>query len=189
MAKKFISLATGIVILDVYLQSQLQPKGILFYFASDNIVFNLGLLVLAIALVGLAFKNKFKHWQSFVVCAAAAVILSVIGAAGLFFLGIGTYFFNYLVPFDFLILLQSGIILGLHAMTIKHEPAKLRLPAALAALPVPDYLIPIFHTPRVLGRLPGKASSNLLVYAKAQLAPPKPQRRATRPSQSSPSPV
>jgi hypothetical protein len=97
MTTKFISLATAIVLLDVYLQSQLSSSDPLFLFASNNFAVNAGLLILGGLMVAVSFKDKFRYWWSFVGCSLLAVVCGTIGVIGTFFSNV-LYAFPSLAP-------------------------------------------------------------------------------------------
>lgn len=146
MIRKFISLATAIVILDVYLRSQLYSNDPLFLFASNKLAINIGMVLLAGAVVTVSFRNKFKNWLSFAAVAALAVILSVVGMVGIFLSNMVYSFSNILLPLDYMFMLESGIVLGICALSYEHAPSpyrfKLPEPAALLskfAFPVPKF--------------------------------------------------
>lgn len=158
MTTKFISLATGIVILDVYLQSQLSSSDPLFLFASNSFAVNAGLLILTCLMVGVSFRPQFKRWWSFTAVAGLAIILGLLGMIGLFFGNMPYSFPQVLMPLDYMFLLEASVVFGICALTYKHQPVPYKLslpkPAALLnkfGLPVPK----IPHSPSpVHGRRP-----------------------------------
>jgi len=146
MTRKFISLATAIVILDVCLRSQLFSNDPLFLFTSNNLAVNIVLSIMALAVATVSFKKQFKHWQSFAVAVVGAVVLGSAGILGFFFSNIDYAFSSILLPLNYLFLLETGIILAICALSYKHEPVpssyRLPRPAELAtklvsAIPVP----------------------------------------------------
>jgi hypothetical protein len=144
MTTKFISLATGIVLLDVYLRSQLSSNDPLFLFASNNLVVNAGLIVLVSLTILVSFKDKFSHWWSFIGCVLAAIVCGLIGVAGLFFSDLLYAFPQILMPLDYMFLIEVGIVFGLASLTHKHAtvPFKVSWPKPTAffnnlAFPVP----------------------------------------------------
>lgn len=150
MITKFISLATGIVLLDVYLQSQLYSNDPLFLFASDNLIVNAGLLILVALMVVVSFKDKFRHWWSFLGCVSAAILCGTVGMIGLFFSNLLYSFPQVLLPLNYMFLMEAGVVFGICALSYEHVkvPFKLRLPFPFPiftniALPVPK----IPHSP------------------------------------------
>jgi len=152
MGIKFISLVTGLVTLDVYLQSQLFSNGPLFLLISNNIIVNSLMVALAAGAIFVSFRNGFKNWYFYAACTLAAILLTAIGFAGVFF-GTLVYSFWYVSsPLDFLFLLQFGIIFSLCCLSYNHakRPKNVRLPQLVplgarfkTALPVPK----ISHPP------------------------------------------
>lgn len=147
MTTKFISLATGIVFLDVYLRSQLYSSDPLFLFASSNTLVNAGLLALIAVMVAVSFKDKFHHWWSFAGCTAAAIILGIIGLVGLFFSDIWYPFPQILQPLDYMLLIEAGAVFGICSLSYRHSRAPFKLswpqPTVLLnnlAFPVPKAL-------------------------------------------------
>ena len=130
MTTRFISLATAIVLLDVYLRSQLSSNDPLFLFASNNIAVNAVLLVIVVFMVMLSFSKKFKHWWSFAGCSAAAVLLGGLGITGFLF---GQLFYGFpqiMLQLDYMFLIEAGVVFAICSLTYKHPPmpARLRLP-------------------------------------------------------------
>jgi hypothetical protein len=151
MTTKFISLATAIVLLDVFLQSRLSSNDPLFLFASNNVVVNAGLLILGCLMVAVSFKDKFRRWWSFVGCSALAVICGTVGIIGTFFSNMLYSFPNVLLPLDYMFLLEAGVVFGICSLSYQHAkvPYNLRLPLpstvlfrllANIAFPVPKAL-------------------------------------------------
>ena len=136
MTTKFISLATGIVLLDVYLRSQLFSSDPLFLFASNSIAVNIGLMILVALMVAVSFKDKFRHWWSFLGAASLAVILGFIGISGVFFSDSIYSFSQILLPMDYLFLMQAAVVFGICALSYEHEPlpATFRWPQPMALL-------------------------------------------------------
>jgi hypothetical protein len=161
MTTKFISLATAIVLLDVYLQSQLSSSDPLFLFASNNFAVNAGLLILGGLMVAVSFKDKFRYWWSFVGCSLLAIVCGTIGVIGTFFSNVLYSFPNVLLPLDYMFLMQAGVVFGICSLSYQHVkvPYKLRLPQLSAlfhnfAFPVPKAL----HSPNSTSR-PGSTQT------------------------------
>jgi hypothetical protein len=144
MTIKFISLATGIVFLDVYLQSQLYSNDPLFLFASNNPFVNAGLLVIVALMVAVSFKDRFQKWWTYLGCAALAAVFGSLGVLGLLFGNISYSFPQVLLPMDYMFLTEAAIVFGIACLSYRHQevPARMRLPNPVAiiskfVLPVP----------------------------------------------------
>lgn len=158
MVLKLISSATGLVTLDVYLQSQLSSNGPLFYLASDNTLINILMIVISAAGIYVAFRGRFKSWYSYAACMALGALMILMGIAGVFFDTFIYSFWSIFSPLNYALLLEYGIVLSICSLTFKHakRPKNVRQAisptAALSklklALPVPK----IPHTPNVLSR-------------------------------------
>jgi len=134
MITKFISSAGAIVTLDVYLQSQLHSNDPLFLFASNSLLINSLMLLLAAIGLFVSFQKSFNNWYAYAACSAAAVILGFIGVAGGFFSSVAYTFSNILLPLNYMLILQSAVVLGICSLSFKHAPAPARvkrLPANL----------------------------------------------------------
>lgn len=159
MIRRFLSLATAIGILYVYLQSQLHSDDALFLVTSPNIAVNIALLSLAVVGVRLSYKDKFKAWESYLASNIICAILLFVGAAGVIYSSIDNYFSGVIKPLDYFILLELGIIYGIIALTYSHPPVKLkslsynyslaslRIKRQLSGLMVRTVIIPGRHTP------------------------------------------
>ncbi|MBX4190766.1 hypothetical protein KW794_01630 [Candidatus Saccharibacteria bacterium] len=159
MITKFISLATGIVLLDVYLQSQLYSNDPLFLFASNNLVINAGLLIIVGLMVVVSFKDKFRHWWSYIGSIVISAVFGITGIIGLFFSNLLYSIPQVLLPLDYMFLLEAAVVFGICSLSYQHAkvPIKLNLPKLLAfftnfAFPVPK--IPQSPTPRSRGPQP-----------------------------------
>lgn len=130
MTTKFISLITGLVSLAVYLQSQLSSNDPLFSLTSNNFIVNLLMLLLAVAAIAVSFQTRFKSWYSYAACTSAAVVLCIAGIAGIFFPNFLYFFWDILLPLNYMIMLECGVIFGLSSLTYKHaaRPQRLSLP-------------------------------------------------------------
>lgn len=158
MAIKIISLVTGLVTLDVYLQSQLFSKGPLYYLVSDNIFINILMIAISAAGIWLSFRSRFKSWYSYAICAAVGVFMIFLGLWGMFFDSFIYSFWNIFSPLNYVLLLQYGIVFVLCSLAFKHakRPKNANLSAVSAAMvgklkpvfPVPK----IPHFPHTLGR-------------------------------------
>jgi len=143
MITRFISLATAIVTLDVYLQSQLSSNDPLFWVISDNLAVNMLMVVLAAVAVMVSFRKQFDSWYGYAAVSAAATALIIIGGAGVFFSGFLFSLWMVFLPLNYLLMLEFGVILGVCALTYKHQPrpASARLPRLAylfkSAFPVP----------------------------------------------------
>jgi len=159
MLRRFLSLATAIGILYVYLQSQLHSDDALFLVTSSNIVLNLALLSLACWAVRISYKNKFKAWESYLATVIIGGLLSFIGTAGVIYTGIANYFSGLIKPLDFFIILEIGVIYSLIGLSYAHPPVKLktlsynyslaglRIKQQVSSLVLRSVIIPGRHTP------------------------------------------
>jgi hypothetical protein len=154
MATRFMSLATAVIVLDIYLRSQFYSSDPLFFFVSNSLAVNVAMILLAGSAAVVSFKNRFKKWLSYAATSAMAVLLSIFGFFGVAFDQIGYPLSNYLFTLNYLVIMQCGIILGLCALSYEHakRPENIKL-ASLAplltklklAVPVPK--IPHSPTP------------------------------------------
>jgi hypothetical protein len=137
MIRKSLSLITATGMLYVYLLSQLRSDDALFLVASSSIVINLALLMTASASVYVAFLNgKFKTGRQYIASCYLAIGLSFIGLAGSLYSGMDNYFGGVIKPFDFLVILQLGVIFSICSLSYRHQRAKLTVPSfSLAFLP------------------------------------------------------
>ncbi|HEX5447766.1 MAG TPA: hypothetical protein VFW90_01030 [Candidatus Saccharimonadales bacterium] len=164
MGIKTISLVTGLVTADVYLQSQLFSSGPLFLLVSNNLIVNILMVALAAVAISVSFKSKFSNWYAYAAFAVAAAVLIVVGLGGVFFGVVVNYFWYVSSPLDYLFLLQYGIIFSLCCLSYAHasKPENVRLSEISAwtskfkpALPVPK----ISHSPQSLSRDPVSSTS------------------------------
>jgi hypothetical protein len=154
MTTRFTSLATAIVLLDVYLRSQLSSNDPLFLFASNNIGVNAGLVVMAAFMVAVSFRRQFNSWWSFAACAASAVILGIAGVLGVLFTNVFYFFPQVLLQLDYMFLIEAAVVFGICALSYKHAPMpfKLRLPSiSLPKFEFPAPKIPQSPSGRTLG--------------------------------------
>ena len=150
MTTKFISLVTAIVLLDVSLRSQLFSSDPLFLFASSNLVVNTVLILMVGSMIGLSFRSKFNNWQSFFASALLGPTLLLIGALGVFFSDTVYWFPSFLLPLDYLFIMQAGVVFSLCALSYKHQklPFKIRLPRPSVPIPKFAFLVPkLPHSP------------------------------------------
>ena len=154
MTIKFISLVTAIVLLDVSLQSQLSPSGPLSSFASSNLAVNTFLILMVGLMVDLSFRSKFNNWRSFFSCALLGPVLLIIGALGSFFSNTVYWFPSFLLPLDYLFILQAGAIFSLCALSYKHQklPFRIRLPRPVLQIPRLAFLAPKLSHPSTSSR-------------------------------------
>jgi hypothetical protein len=159
MTRKFLSLATAIGILYVYLQSQLHSDDALFLVTSPNFAVNIALLGLAASAVGVSYKDKFKMWESYLVNSLVGGVLLFIGLIGVVYTSLDNYFSGLLNPLDYFIILELGIIYGIFSLTYSHPPVKLkkltysyslaslRIKRQLSGFMVRSVIFPGRHTP------------------------------------------
>lgn len=145
MITKFISLATAIVTLDVYLQSQLSSNDPLFSFISNNLAANMLMVTLAAAAVAVSFRKRFDSWYGYAAASAGAAMLIIVGGGGFFFSGFLPSLWMVALPLNYLLMLEFGVIMGVCALSYKHQPrpASARLPRP----PLPFKLA--FPVPRI----------------------------------------
>jgi hypothetical protein len=126
MIRKSLSLITASGMLYVYLLSQLRSGDALFLVASSSILINLALLALAASSVYVAFlEDRFKSARQYAISAGLAIGLGVIGFIGAFYAGMDDSFGGVIKPFDYLVMLQLGIIFGICSLSYRHQPFKL----------------------------------------------------------------
>jgi uncharacterized membrane protein len=149
MTTKFISLATGIVTLDVYLQSQLHSNDPLFLLVSNNLAVNMLMVVLAAVAISVSFRKRFSSWYSFAATAALAAIFLTVGAAGILFSGFTYSLWMVFLPLNYMMLISFGTVLGICALSYQHAPrpesARWPLPVLPARLASP--MPKISHSP------------------------------------------
>ena len=126
MIRRFLSLATAIGILYVYLQSQLHSDDALFLVTSSSIAVNLALLSLAALAVRISYKDKFKAWESYLTTVIIGAILLMIGTVGVIYTSWDNYFSGVIKPMDYFIIMELGIIYGIISLSYSHPPVKLK---------------------------------------------------------------
>jgi hypothetical protein len=104
-------------------------------------------LILGTLMIVVSFKDKFRHWWSYVSCSLLAIACGMLGVIGTFFSNLLYSFPNLLLPLDYLFLLQAGVVLGIACLSYEHAaiPDRLRLPRPSnlfnnLAFPVPKTL-------------------------------------------------
>ncbi len=127
MIKKVISLTMVVATLIVYLQSQMQSNDPLFLFLSNNLVVNLSLIGLASFTVWLSFQTKFRNSYIYWLVSRLAVVLVIVGLAGSLSASLDRYILDVIKPLDYLILLETGILFSICALTYAHPPVRLNL--------------------------------------------------------------
>ena len=127
MLRKALSLVTAAGILYVYLQSQLHSADALFLVTSPNLAVNGGLVAIAGGVVYVSFMEKFKSWQSYIICAVAAITLGLVGFLGFSFASFENNFSGALLPMDYMLIMQLGIILGICTLSYRHAPLPRRI--------------------------------------------------------------
>ena len=139
MTRKFIGLAMVIVTLDVYIRSQLHPGDPLFLFISNTTAANIGMVLLVILVVAISFKDDFRSWIGYAGSAALALIFTSVGIAGFFSSGLSYWLSGGLLPFNYLMILEAGVVFGICALSYPH-PA--RLVSAPQLIPRLAFLVP-----------------------------------------------
>lgn len=122
MVKRLISLVMLIVAVNVYIRSQLAPNDPLFLFLSNSMPLNIFLIILTSVVAMVSFSHKFRYWLSYASCAALATVLCVVGLFSLLSSGVNYWLSSFLLPMDSMLVLESGIILALCALTYEHAP-------------------------------------------------------------------
>jgi hypothetical protein len=147
MTTKLISLVTGLATLAVYLQSQLSSNDPLFLLVSNSLVINVLMVALAAAGIAVAFREKFDSWQSYLASSLLGAGLIIIGVAGLGITSL-TYAWDALLPLNYVMMLQVGIVLSICNLSYRHQP----VPRALRPtvwLPKALKYRPVFPAPKI----------------------------------------
>lgn len=150
MFRRLTSLVMLIVVVNVYMRSQLAPSDPLFFFISNSMAVNIFLILLTSLAVIVSFSTRFRSWFSYAACGTLAVILGLAGAISLAAGSINDWLSNTLLPLDGMLVLESAIILGLCALTYQHapRPAQIKLPDLSWQLRKLALLVPkIPHSP------------------------------------------
>ncbi len=150
MIVKFISLATAIVTLDVYLQSQLSSSDPLFFFTSNNLAVNIAFVILSVVMVALSFKKRFDSWLSHAGSVIAGLALFSFGAVGGFMSDANNALTSVLLPLNYLLILEAGVVIGICALSYSHPkyPEKLSLSHMMLLINKLAFLVPqIPHSP------------------------------------------
>jgi hypothetical protein len=140
MTTKFISLATAIATLDVYLQSQLSSSDPLFLLISSNVVVNLLMVGLAALTVHISFKKRFDSWYGYAACATLATVLLSIALCGLLLSDFTYALWMVFSPLNYFLMGEFGILLAINALSYRHAP----VPSSLRLLGLPRLALP-FH--------------------------------------------
>jgi hypothetical protein len=122
MIRKSTSLVMAIAMTYLYFQSLIHYDDPLFLIVSNNIVVNIGLLMLVGAMVWVSFLEKFRHWQTYAAAAVLALILGLGGLVGILSTSLDYYFSNALLPLDYLAFLEISAGLGICVLSYKHQP-------------------------------------------------------------------
>lgn len=140
MTIKGISLIMAVIILSVYQLSRLDPSGALFSFISNNLLVNIGLIILSVVMVRLSFmKPKFSRKISYGAAAVGAVVFCLLGVASIVFPAVDFHAYSIFKPLDFMVLLEAGIVLSVCALTYEHQPIAINLHVpVLIRLPQPS---------------------------------------------------
>jgi hypothetical protein len=126
MTRKFLSLATVIGLLYVFLLSQLLSDDALFLVVSDNNALNAALLALATGSLYLSYMDKLKSKKIFIGIVLLSVVLSISGTLGFLYASIDNYFNGLIKPLDYIVTMQLGVLFGLHTLVLEHQPLKIR---------------------------------------------------------------
>jgi len=161
MVTRSISLATGLVSLAVFLASQLFSNDPLFLFISSGLIVNILIVGLSAIAVYVSFQKKFSGWYGFFACSVLAVVLMASGLLGVFYSDSIHSLFSAMLPFDYILTMQCGIIFGICALSYEHAamPASVRARLkSLPALPRPTFVLPVpktLHPPMIFRRMSG----------------------------------
>jgi hypothetical protein len=128
MTRKFLSLAMVISTAYLCLQGRLHSDDALFSITSDKLAVNLVLLMFAGLAAYLSFRDKFKYWQTYLATVICAILFGVVGLAGLAYMSIDNYFGAIIMPLDYVILLEIGVVCGICALAYEHDPVPLSMP-------------------------------------------------------------
>lgn len=122
MVTKLVSLSAAITALDLAARSRLDPGAPVYYFASSHLWVN----ILLIAIVGLSVavsfkaKSRFSSWYSYAGISSLSVLLIVLGGLGVFYGNFRLDGWDLLLPLDYLMLLECGIVLAISALSYRH---------------------------------------------------------------------
>ena len=126
MTTKITAAAIFACVACLYVFSNLVPNDPYFYLVSSNSVIATLRLVLGIAIVSLALKQKFNYRCSTKVCRLSGLALIAFGLAGLIILPLSFALSSFVMPFDFIFALGSGLFLSYMGLALK--PGKSPLP-------------------------------------------------------------
>jgi hypothetical protein len=129
MLTKAMSFGAAAVVFIIYQWSMLRPNDALFLFVSNNLVTNILLVALTTGAVRLAFLKRIKQRSAYIGLMAASVSLAVVGLVGILSSGFAYAFFSVFGMLDFVILLEVGIVFSLCALSVEHQPVRLRFPS------------------------------------------------------------
>jgi len=161
MVTKSISLVTGLVSLDVFLQSQLSSNDPLFLFVSSGLIVNLLMVGLAAAAIYVSFRKKFSSWYAYVLSTVLALVFICVGFMGIFYSDYIHSLWSALLPLDYILMMQTGIVFGICSLSYDHanmpDNVRQRL-NNLPPLPKPNFVLPVpktLHPPQLLRHLAG----------------------------------
>jgi len=161
MVTRSISLATGLVSLAVFLASQLFSNDPLFLFISSGLIVNILMVGLSAAAIYISYQKRFSSWYVFFVCSMLAIVMMASGFLGVFYSDSIHSLFSALLPFDYILTMQCGIVFAICALSYEHAdmPASVRSRLkSLPALPRPDFVLPVpktLHPPMIFRRMSG----------------------------------
>lgn len=108
MTIKITALLTSVSVVVLYIISLQAPSDPYFFFISSNTLISIIRLLLAAALINIAFQPRFVYKNSHYALAIVAAALIGFGLAGLAIPSMDYALFNYVKPLDFLYSLLIG---------------------------------------------------------------------------------
>src|SRR5579884_762581 len=129
MLAKFISLSAAIITLNLTVSSRLDATSPLYYFASNQLWVNLIMIILAGAAVAISFKRgrRFGSWYSYAGCLTAATLLILLGGLGVFYSNFLLDGWDLMLPLNFLMMLECGLVLAICGLSYKHARRPVRM--------------------------------------------------------------
>lgn len=122
MVTKLISLTAAITTLDLAARSRMDPGAPVYYFASSHLWVNIIIITVVALSVAVSFKPKsrFSNWYGYAVCSAMAAFLIILGGLGVFYSNFRLDGWDLLLPLDYLMLLECGVVLAISSLSYRH---------------------------------------------------------------------